>query len=214
MKKEFKSRPACFDGKEMYGFDWKEHVLTIPSPLAVVTSYKAGGRTNATMQSWMTFANSDGFYCIFGDVNINGHMYKTIKETKACVINFPSAEVYGRCYSTISHNGDDEDEISAAGLTAEDGSIVKAPRIAECFLNLECEYAWERELSPGSRHTVLCVRVVNVVMDEEHYDAGRKGRYGDSGYLYNIHSPVNPETGEEEQTFVAAISKLAVYDEL
>ena len=88
MKKEFTDCPSCFEGQEMYGFDWKEHVVAIPSPLVVVTSYKENGKTNATMQSWLTFSNSDGFFCIFADVSKYGHMYSTIKNKKSLVINF------------------------------------------------------------------------------------------------------------------------------
>lgn len=189
-------------------------MAAIPSPLAVVTTYKSNGRTNATLQSWMTFSNSDGFYCISADVSRHGHMYTTIKEGKALVINFPSADIYMKCHDTIRHNQFEEDEIQAAGLTAEPASRVNAPRIRECFLNLECEYAWERELAPGSYHMVLCVKVLNVVMDEDYYDEQRKGRYGDSGYLYNIHSPVNPESGERMETHVGILKKYATYEEL
>lgn len=214
MKKEFRNCPSCFEGKKMYGFDWKEHVVAIPSPLVVVTTYKDNGKTNATMQSWLTFSNSDGFYCIFADVNKHGHMYSSIKKQKALTINFPSADIYMKCYSTISNNQYEDDEIPMAGLTKEEASLVNAPRIKECFLNLECEYAWEKELSPDSNHIVMCVKVVNVVMDEEYYNEQKKGRYGDTGYLYNIHSPANPETGKEEDTYVGTLKKLAAYDEL
>lgn len=166
------------------------------------------------MQSWLTFSNSDGFYCIFVDVNKHGHMYATVKEKKALVINFPSADVYMKCHATIYNNEYEDDEIQMAGLTAEKASMVDAPRIKECFLNLECEYVWEKELSPDSNHVVMCVKVVNVVMDEEYYNEQKKGRYGETGYLYNIHSPRNPETGEEENTYVGIIQKHATCDEL
>ena len=43
-------------------------------------------------------------------------------------------------YLELSH--DDEDEITAAGLTAVPASKVNAPLIKECFLNLECELEW------------------------------------------------------------------------
>lgn len=214
MKKEFRECPSCFTGQEMYGFDWKEHVTAIPSPLAVVTTYKDNGKTNATMQSWLTFSSSDGFFCIFADVSKYGHMYASIKEKKALVINFPSADIYKKCYATIAGNRYEDDEIQMAGLTAEAGSLVDAPRIKECFLNLECEYEWERELTKDSYRVVMCVRIVNVVMDEEYYNEQKKGRYGDTGYLYNIHSPANPETGEKEKTYVGIMKKYAAYDEL
>jgi len=214
MKKEFNACPSCFDGQEMYGFDWKEHVVAIPSPLVIVTSYKGNGKSNATMQSWLTFSNSDGFYCIFADVNKNGHMYSSIKDKKSLVINFPSADEYMKCHSTIFNNRYEDNEIQMAGLTAEKASLVNAPRIKECFLNLECEYVWERELTPDSYHVVMCVKVVNVVMDEEYYDEDKKGRYGNTGYLYNIHAPINPENGKEENAYVGILQKYATNDEL
>lgn len=214
MKKEFNARPSFLREREMYGFDWKEHVVALPSPLVVVTTYKECGKTNATMQSWLTFTNSDGFYCIFASVNKYGHMYSTIREKGELVINFPTAEIYMKCYSTINHNEDEDDEIEMSGLTAEKASLVQAPRIKECFLNLECEYVWEHEISPDCGHVVMCVRVVNVAMDEQYYNEEKKGRYGSTGYLYNIHAPINPETGQEEDTYVGVLRKYKTNEEL
>lgn len=215
MKKEFFLEPAGLNGREMYGFSWLEHVTAIPSPLLVVTTYKDNGKTNATMQSWTTFTNDNGvFYCIFASVNKGGHMYKSIKQTNSLVINFPDKDNFLKCHATIANNGYDNDEIELSGLTAERASTVNAPRIKECFLNLECEYAWEKETYEGSGGVVMCVKVVNAVMDEEHYNAQKLGRYGDTGYLYNIHSPMNPESFKEEDTYVGVIRKLATYDEL
>jgi len=33
-------------------------------------------------------------------------------------------------------------------------------------------------------------------MDSEYYDQNKLGRYGKTGYLYQIDNPTNPETGE------------------
>ena len=195
MKQQFTTQPACFDGRSLHGFNWKEYVTAIPSPLAVVTTYKADGKTNATMQSWLTFGNDGEFYCIFAAVKKGGHMHQTIHERNALVINFPSAEVYARCYETIRHNHPEDDEISAAGLTAESAATVDAPRIAECFLNLECEFAWEKELFPGSQQVVMCVKVISVAMDDAHLNDHQLGRYGETGYLYNLNFPTDPATG-------------------
>lgn len=215
MKKEFAALPESMKARNMYGFDWKEFVLAIPSPLVTVTTWKPGGKTNATMQSWLTFTGDEtGFYCIFGSVNRAKHMYRTLKERGACVINFPTAENYMKCYATIWHNRDEDDEIAAAGLTAEPATMVDAPRIRECFLNLECEYQWERELAPGSGQAVMCVKVVNVVMDERHFDNHQLGRYGDTGYLYNVHAPTNPITGEESDICIAGLKLLKTQREM
>ena len=214
MKLQLSAQPACFDGRAMHGFNWKEHVTAIPSPLAVVTTYKKGGQTNATMQSWLTFGNDGDFYCIFAAVSKHGHMYQTIHERSALVINFPSADVYARCYATIRHNQAEEDEIAAVGLTAEPAATVDAPRIAECFLNLECTFAWEKELFPGSSQVVMCVKVVSVAMDEQHLDEQTLGRYGETGYLYNIHFPTDPATGAQGPEALGMIQPLITLEEL
>ena len=35
-----------------FGFNWKEFVMGIPTPMFLVTTYKSNGQPNATMQSW------------------------------------------------------------------------------------------------------------------------------------------------------------------
>lgn len=214
MKKEFASCPETMDSKSLYGFAWEEYVAAIPSPLVVVTSYKDNGLTNATMQSWTVFSSEIGFYCIFANVDKKKHMYQTIHRGGQCVVNFPSAEIYKKCLDTCNHNREEDDEITAAGLTAERASRVNAPRIRECFLNLECEYVWEKEITPGSQSVVMCLKIVNVCMEEEHLDETGTGRYGTSGYLYNIHSPVNALNGKMEEDAIGILQSYKKYSEL
>ncbi|WP_238483683.1 flavin reductase family protein [Anaerosporobacter faecicola] len=214
MKKEFRICPNFMKDRNLYGFDWLEHVTAIPSPLVLVTCYKGNGKTNAIMQSWLSFSNDNGFYCIFSSVNKYSHMYSAVKANKQLVINFPDASIYKKCLSTVDHNRYDDDEIQLADLTVKKASVVNAPMVEECFLNLECEYRWEKELYPGSNHVVMCVKVCNVWMDENHYQENLQGRYGETGYLYNIHSPLNPESGEEEETCLGIIKNFRSYKEL
>ncbi len=214
MKKEFDRCPETIDESKLWGFSWMEHVLAVTSPLVVVTGYKKNGLPNATMQSWLTFSGENGAYCLFANVNKNGHMYASLKETGGLVINFPSKDIFLKCMKSIEHNGYDDDEIVLSGLTAEPAAKIHAPRIKECFLNLECEYLWEKELFPGSYNTAVCVKIIHICMDEAHYDAEKQGRYGETGYLYNIHSPRNPETGKVEETCVGVIQKCAAYNQL
>ena len=214
MKIELDNCPKVIDEKNLYGFSWMEHVMAIPSPLVVVTSYKSNGCPNATMQSWCTFTGEEGYFCIFSSVYKAGHMYKTLKDTNCCVINFPSKDIFLKCMETVKNNGFDDDEITLSGLTALKASKVNAPIIKECFLNLECELAWEKDLSENGSHAVLCLKIVNVWMDESCFDEKQRGRYGENGYLYNIHSPRNPVTGEASDTYVGILEKYATYDKL
>ena len=209
MKKEYAAVPPSMAGMETFGFSWMDFVTAIPAPLFLVTSYKSNGRPNACMQSWACFnGGPDGFYAVLSSVSKTGHLYQTVKERGAAVLNFMSADLYDRCMATIQNNGFDEDELAASGLTAEDASRVDAPRVKECFLNLECRLLWEKEMKEGSDHVLMCLEAVNVCIDERYLDEAAQGRYGENGYLYNVHYPVNPEKFEgKSHDWIAVLKK-------
>ncbi len=201
MKKEFSTRPETISEqwlKDAGGFSWQDFVTAIPSLVFVVTGWKKNGKENACLQSWSTFVGggADDFVCIMGKVSKGGHMYQSLKETGVCVLNFPTNDIYDRCIKTIGNNQFETDEITASGLTAERAVKVNAPRIKECFLNIECEFLWEHELFEGSYELSIALKAVNICMDSDRYDQSRLGRYGKTGYLYQIDGPTNPETGE------------------
>jgi flavin reductase (DIM6/NTAB) family NADH-FMN oxidoreductase RutF len=177
---------------------WYDFVTAMPLLVFVVTGWKSNGKENACLQSWSTFAGSgaENFICIMGKVNKGGHMYQSLKETGVCVLNFPSNDIYDRCIKTIGNNQFEADEITASGLTAEKALKVNAPRIKECFLNIECEFLWEHELFEGSQEAAVALKAVNICMDSERYDQSKLGRYGTHGFLFQIDQPTNPETGE------------------
>lgn len=200
MKKEFASCPSqmkeAYPG-ELNAFSWHDFIAGIPSVLLVVTSYKSNGRENACLQSWSTFVGDGGEYiCIIASVSKRGHLYQSLHQTKCCVLNFPSRDVFDRCASTITHNSFEDDEITLAGLTAEKAISVNAPRIKECFLNVECQLLWMHEHFPGSRDVTVALRATHLCMDNDRYDDACLGRYGKTGYMYNINSPRNPDSGE------------------
>ncbi len=177
---------------------WYDFVLGMPSLVFLVSGYKSNGKANACLQSWASFAGSgpDHFICIMGKVNKQGHMYRSLKETGVCVLNFPTNAIYDRCIKTIGNNQFEADEIASAGLTAEPAAHVNAPRIRECFLNIECEYLWEHDLYEGSSEAAVAVKAVHVCMDSGHFDQHQTGRYGKDGYLFQIDQPSHPLTGE------------------
>lgn len=207
-KKQFFDIPDAIKGREWWGFNWLEHVTAIPAPLVLVTGYKENGLANGTMQSWFCFSNENDFYCIFGSVNKHTHMYEIATKKKQIAINFPDQTCIQKCMDTIANNSYGMDELAASNLHYHDGSKIKAPIVEECFLNLECETCWEREVFERSNHVVLCVRVVNIWMDEARYNSQKFGRYGETGYLYNVHSPLNPETGIEDNTMLAVLKTI------
>lgn len=211
MKKEFNSTPTTFKEEwpgELSAFAWQDFLTAIPSPIFLVTTYKENGKENACMQSWSTFVGDAGeFICIIGSVSKRGHLYKSLLDTRECVLNFPSSEIYDKCGLTIKNNAYEDDEITKSGLTAERARTVNAPRIKECFLNIECELLWEKEHFEGSRDVTVALKTKHVAMDDDYFDENKRGRYGKTGYIYNIHSPRNPETGEVYETCFGALEK-------
>ena len=201
MKKDFSIKPDTISEQTLIysgGFSWQDFVTAMPSLVFVVTGWKSNGKENACLQSWSTFVGggTNDYLCIMGRVSKGGHMYQSLKETGVCVINFPSYDVFDRCIKTIGNNQFDTDEITAAGLTAEKATYVNAPRIKECFLNIECEFLWEHEFFEGSQDMTIALKAVNICMDSDRYNQSKLGRYGKAGYLFQIDGPTNPETGE------------------
>ena len=141
---------------------------------------------------------------LLGSVNKNGHLYRTLQETKEAVINFMSAEAHAACMATIHNNEFDKDEIAASGLTAEKADWVNAPMVKECFMNLECRYVWEKEIVPGDDHVIICLEVLGGHIDEEHL----ADRTGENGLLYNIHYQMNPEhPGKTGHDYAAVLQR-------
>ena len=162
-----------------------------------MTTYKSNGQPNATMQSWACFTSANhggGYYAILSSVNKQGHLCQSLHEKKAAVLNFMSPDLYEACMQTIRNNQFEADEITASGLTAEKASWVEAPMVAECFMNLECRYMWEKEIVPGDDHVMVCMEVIGGHIERDYLE----NRFGGKGVLYNIHYPMNPEDVKEK----------------
>ena len=211
MKSEFSTIPPGL--KETWPgqfniFSWIETVAAIPQAISVVTTRKENGLSNACPEAWATYTGDEGgYYVIFSLMNTT-HTYANILRENEFVVNFPTANEFRKCMYTITNNADETDEITAAGLTIETAKTVNTPRIKECFLNLECRLGWHKPLHDKSVWHVFAGEVVHVAVDAEHTKANSNNRYGDKGYIYNIHSPIDPTTGEEEPPKVGKIEPM------
>ena len=211
MKIEISHRPENFKKtwpNQFSIFSWIEFVTAIPQAISVVTTYKAGKIPNACPQAWTTYTGDDAGYHVIFSLMKTTHTYKNILRSKEFIVNFPSSDEFRKCMDTIINNSDNIDEITASGLTIEAAKIVNAPRIKECFLNLECKLGWHRPLHTGSIWHVFAGEVVHVAIDNEYAKANSNKRYGNKGYIYNIHSPIDPTSGEQEPARVGKIESM------
>ena len=184
MKKFFTSKPEGLNERWPGEFtavegSWHGALTGLTSVLFVVTGWKSNGKENACLQSTAAFSGSYGEYtCILGWVHTQGHMYKSLKETGCCVLNFFTADLKEKCFDTIKNNGFDTDEITASGLTAEKAESVNAPRIKECLLNIECTYLWEHKLTPDNPDlVVVALKAVGICADDKYVSAENKAEW-------------------------------------
>jgi flavin reductase (DIM6/NTAB) family NADH-FMN oxidoreductase RutF len=201
MKHELSSRPDSMKWSwegQFEIFSWVEVVCSVPQAISIVTTWKEGHIPNACPQSWTMYAgDSGGYYVIMSMLN-NNHTCKNILSDKDFVVNFPGTDLAAECMKAVEHFPDETDEITACGLTVEPAAVVDAPRIKECFLNMECRLGWERPLHEGSLWHVFAGEVLHVAIDADVAKGGEYNRSGPAGFMYNIHSPTDPATGHED----------------
>jgi flavin reductase (DIM6/NTAB) family NADH-FMN oxidoreductase RutF len=178
-------------------FSWLEYIVTVPNPIFFVTTRKANGAPNANLNSWGFLIGEKGNYSSLIALMNNSHSYENIlREGEWCVC-FPSFRHYHQCFETIRLNQPDNDEITEAGLTVEPPKHVKAPRIAECPINLECRLEWHRPLYENSLWHLFVGRVVHLAVDETAMVPDPAERMRIMELMYNIRSTVHPMTGEQ-----------------
>jgi flavin reductase (DIM6/NTAB) family NADH-FMN oxidoreductase RutF len=200
-------RPAHF--KEywpgMYDFfSHYEYVSNVPQPLFLITTLKENGNVNACFHSWSAFSgDSGGFYAVMPGLMKHTHTYKNILRDKEFCINFLSVEHYEACQATIKENDEDNDELEAAGLTAETSTVIKPPRVKEAFLSFECKLHSDMDLSGKNISTMVVGQVVNAVVEGKHDNAAEL--CGEKGFMYYVHAPKNPVTGNGESAGAIAV---------
>jgi flavin reductase (DIM6/NTAB) family NADH-FMN oxidoreductase RutF len=177
-------------------FSWLEYVITIPNPIFLVTTIKENGKPNANLHSWGFPVGDRENYSMLLAIMRHTHTYANIIRTGEWCINYPSFKYYQACYETIQKNGVENDEITDAGFTIEPSQTVSAPRIAECFINLECRFEWSRTLVEGSSWQVVMGRVTHAAMDEEMMVPEPEERTRRMQLMYNMRCNIHPLTGE------------------
>ncbi len=186
---------AAWDGQYSF-FSHLEYACGIPNLLFAITTVKENGKPNVCFHSWSTFCgDGQAFHAILGGLGQHGHTCKNITRTGEFVVNFLSKDYYDSLIATIHKNGEDQDEFEAGGFTAENAETVGVPRIGEAFLCLECKLDQTLDLSGAGIISLVAGKVTHIAMQPE-YALGIDKKYGEAGFMYNIHSPKNLVTGE------------------
>jgi flavin reductase (DIM6/NTAB) family NADH-FMN oxidoreductase RutF len=115
----------------------KVYQLIEPGPVVLLTT-AAKGRANVMTMSWHMMVEFEPplIACI---VSEGDYSFAALCSTGECVIAIPALEIAPKVVKVGNSSGRDLDKFAAFGLTPMLAEQVKAPLIAECFANLECE---------------------------------------------------------------------------
>lgn len=108
-----------------------------PGPVVLLTT-AAKGRANVMTMSWHMMVDFEPplIACIVSNAN---HSFAALRATGECVIAIPAVKLAQKVVEVGNTSGRDIDKFAAFGLTPVPAKRVRAPLIAECFVNLECK---------------------------------------------------------------------------
>jgi flavin reductase (DIM6/NTAB) family NADH-FMN oxidoreductase RutF len=134
-------------------------------PVVLITTARKG-RANVMTQSWHTMMDFEPpiVGCVVGASN---HSFAALKATRECVINIPTVELAAQVVGCGNTSGRTVDKFAAFGLTPKPSARVAAPRIAECYANLECRVVDTRM---ANRYNFFVLEVVQAWIDPARKD--------------------------------------------
>ena len=116
-----------------------------PGPVVLLVTARKG-KPNVMPMSWHMMMEFEPplVGCIVSDRN---YSFQTLKATKECTINIPTADLASAVVGCGNTSGRTVDKFAAFGLTAAKSSRVTPPLIKECYANLECRVVDTRAIN-------------------------------------------------------------------
>ena len=112
--------------------------LIEPGP-ALLVATADGRKKNIMTITWsMAMSFSPTFGIVTGSWN---HSFETMMKTRQCVVAVPGVDLIDKVIGIGTCSGTDTDKFKTFSLTPKKAKNVRAPLIAECLFNLECEVA-------------------------------------------------------------------------
>ena len=148
----------------------------VPRPIAWTSTINRKGVHNLAPFSFFTVASRNPpMLCISVGPRTDQppdtkDTLSNIEEMKEFVINIVSLPLWNAMYESSRTHPPEADEFEKAGLTAAGCEVVRAPRVEEAAVSMEC--VLERVLELGTDHLVIG-RMVRFHVREELYENGR-----------------------------------------
>jgi flavin reductase (DIM6/NTAB) family NADH-FMN oxidoreductase RutF len=129
-----------------------------PGPIVLISSAHKGKRNIMTLGWHMMLGFEPAIVgCFIWDQN---RSFDLVRKSKQCVINIPERHLIDKVIAIGNTHGPAKgfaDKFEQFKLTPADGKKVKAPLIAECYANFECELIDTKLISRYSVFIFECV---------------------------------------------------------
>lgn len=154
----------------------------VPRPIGWISTVSRQGRINLAPYSQFNNLGYEPGYLMFsggGQFPEGGRKDSVInaEETGCFVYNMATYDLRDAVHKTAQITDPEVDEMQAAGLTPVASELVKAPRVAESPISIECAY-YTTLVLPGhdwmSTHHVVIGRVLGVHIKDEFIGADGK----------------------------------------
>ena len=147
----------------------KPNTLLMPVPVTLATVNDENDRPNIITLAWVgTVASMPPQVSI--SIRKSRYSYKPVLESKEFGLNIPGEDLLVQTDGCGSVSGRDVNKFEEFELTPVKASIIKAPLIKECPINMECKVNQVLEL--GS-HDMFVAEIVALHADEEVLTEGR-----------------------------------------
>ena len=148
---------------------WKPGNMLYPLPAVLVSCCDNAGNDNLLTVAWTGTICSDPAM-LYISVRKERHSHKMLMETKEFVVNLTTKELAFATDFCGVRSGRDLDKWKEMKLTREASDVVKAPRVAQSPVNIECRVVDVKELGT---HDMFIAEVVSVAADEKYMTDGR-----------------------------------------
>lgn len=164
-----------------------------PVPAVMVTCGNME-KANIITIAWTGIINSIP-PMVYISIRESRHSYQIIKENMEFVINIPDKNLVWETDFCGTKSGKNTDKFKDAKLTKEECSIVKAPSILECPINLECKV---KEIKKLGSHDMFIADIVAVNADEKYIKDGKLNLEGIDliTYASQKYNVIGEEIGE------------------
>lgn len=138
----------------------KVYQLLEPGPVVLLTTARKS-RANIMTMSWHMMVEFEPplVACVISNAD---YSFAALRTTRECVIAIPTLDLAQKVVDVGNCSGRDVAKFEKFGLTPLPAEHVKAPLIAECFVNLECKVADSRLVN---KYSLFVIEVLKAWTD-------------------------------------------------